>query len=170
MIYTTINMHKVYKRKNGNQLFQEAFSLVELMIVIAILGIIAAIVIPEFQDQSLLAKEAAAKDSLRIFREAIERYAFVNNEIPPGYPGNDPLAPPGNKAITDQLVLGGYLTGWPENPFNNQKTVLLIENNETFPAEATQTDLYGWIYQPASKTIKLNTSGTDSKGLSYFNY
>ncbi|RKY11715.1 MAG: hypothetical protein DRP65_03460, partial [Planctomycetota bacterium] len=49
---------------------KKAFSLVELLIVVAILGILAAIVVPEFQTYTQQAKEAAAKDNLRILRNA----------------------------------------------------------------------------------------------------
>lgn len=47
----------------------KGFSLVELLIVVAILGILAAIVMPEYQSHSQDAKEVAAKDNLRILRQ-----------------------------------------------------------------------------------------------------
>ena len=147
-----------------------AFTLAELLIVVAILGILAALVLPEVQGHSQRAKEAAAKENLRILRDAIERYAIEHNGIPPGYPGNNVSATPGNKAIIGQLVFGGYLPVWPKNPFNNKTTVYLVGNTESFPIEPLQQDLYGWIYQPASKTIRLNTSGLDSSGVAFFSY
>jgi general secretion pathway protein G len=64
---------------------KKAFSLIELMIVVSILGIMAAIVAPLFRDNIQKTKEAAAKDSLRILRTAIEAYAAKNNGISPGY-------------------------------------------------------------------------------------
>ena len=63
----------------------DGFTLVELMIVVAILGVLAAIVLPEFAGHIQQAKESAAKDNLRILREAIERYAADHNGVPPGY-------------------------------------------------------------------------------------
>ena len=63
---------------------KKAFTLVEILIVTAILGIMAAIVMPLFAGHVQLAKEAAAKDNLRILRGAIERYAAEHNDIPPG--------------------------------------------------------------------------------------
>ena len=154
----------------GNSKIQRAFTLVELVIVVSILGILAAIVLPEFQGHAQEAKEAAAKDNLRILREAIERYAFEHNDIPPGYPSNDPTGSPGVKAFSDQLFSGNYLSERPENPFNNIRSIKLVGNSETFPTTPESTTLYGWIYQPATKKIKLNWAGTDSEGTSYMDY
>ena len=58
------------------------FSLVELIIVVAVLGIMAAIVVPQFQNQSTKAKEAVAKEGLRILRSAIELYTAQHSGIP----------------------------------------------------------------------------------------
>ena len=46
----------------------------------------------------------------------------------------------------------------------------MIDNDEDFPAEPLLTDLYGWIYKPATKKIKLNWSGTDKDGVRYYDY
>ena len=54
---------------------KKAFSLIELIIVVAILGILAAIVLPIFQSHSEEAKEAASKDNLRILRNMVQFYA-----------------------------------------------------------------------------------------------
>ena len=66
---------------------RRGFSLVEILIVVAILGILAAIVLPEFQAHTQQAKEAAAKDNLRILRQQIELYAAQHNGLAPGYIG-----------------------------------------------------------------------------------
>jgi prepilin-type N-terminal cleavage/methylation domain-containing protein len=154
---------------------KKAFTLVEVLIVAAIVGILAAIVIPEFQNYIQQAKEAAAKDNLRILRTAIERYATEHNGIPPGYIQNDPsrLALDGGlgPAYNGQLVNNGhYLSKLPENPFNNKIETKMIANEASFPIEPVEADLYGWIYQPATKTIKLNWPDTDSNGVAYFDY
>ncbi len=154
---------------------KKAFTLVEVLIVAAIVGILAAIVIPEFQSYAQQAKEAAAKDNLRILRVAIERYAAEHNGIPPGYIDNDPsrlaVSPGAGPAWTGQLVKNEeYLSKLPENPFNGKWETLFIDNSEVFPSEPVSTELYGWIHQPATKTIRLNWPGTDSSGISYFAY
>ena len=95
-----------------------AFTLVELLILVAILGILAALALPTFQDHIEEARESAAKDNLRILRNAIEIYAGENNGVPPGYENNDQTQTPTFRKILQQLV-GIHLSKIPKNPFND---------------------------------------------------
>ena len=148
---------------------KKGFSLVELMIVVAVLGILAAIVVPQFQSQATEAKESAAKSNLRTLRGAIELYTAQHSGIPPGYPNNNPTESPSMDSFATQMVTNGrYLSSIPENPFNNKKLMKVLANSESFPAEATGN--FGWIYQPATKTIRLNWTGTDKDGIRYYDY
>jgi prepilin-type N-terminal cleavage/methylation domain-containing protein len=151
-----------------------AFTLVELMIVVAILGIMAAIVLPEFQSHTQQAKEAAAKDNLRILREAIERYAAEHNDVAPGYPSNNPNSTPNNLAFNSQMILNKtYLSGKIKNPFSGVSIIRVLTNVQTLneaTAATIPTTNFGWIYHPATKTIKLNWTGTDSEGKKFFDY
>jgi general secretion pathway protein G len=150
---------------------KRAFSLVELVIVVALLGILAAIVVPQFQSHTTEAKEATAKNNLHILRGAIELYAAQHNDVPPGYPDDDPSRTPGDKPFYDQIIKNGsYMSERPENPFNNIALIDVLDNNEDFPLAPVNTDSYGWIYKPATREIKLNWPGTDSKGIAYFDY
>lgn len=147
---------------------REGFTLVELLIIVAIIGILAAIVIPEFTGHIQQARESAVKDNLRILRETIERYAADHNGIPPGYQSGNPAALPTQSALRFQVLQSNYLNEIPENSFNNLNTVLMIANDVSFPTEASGD--YGWIYKPQTKTIKLDWPGTDTNGTLYFNY
>ena len=53
---------------------RQAFSLIELMIVIVIMAVLAAIIIPKFQDQSRRSKEAALKSDLSQVRTAVSTF------------------------------------------------------------------------------------------------
>jgi len=165
---------------------KKAFSFVELMIVIAVLGILAAIVLPEFQSYTTQAKGAAAKDDLRVLRGAIEFYAAQHRGVPPGYSNGDVTAVPSRMVFVWQLSrasnaagqiaepgtpgynLGPYLETLPRNPFNDMMDITMIGNSENLPAEATG-DL-GWIYKAAAKTIRLDWPGTDTEGVRYYDY
>ena len=164
----------------------KAFSLVEILIVVAILGILAAIAIPQFQSHSQQAKEAAAKDTLRILRQQIELYAAQHNGIPPGYPDGNIAAAPTPLTFAYQLCissnpsgqtalpgtpgyeLGPYLKAMPRNPLNNHWGLTIIGNDDDIPSEPP--GIAGWVYQPATKTIKLDWPGVDKEGVPYYSY
>ena len=56
----------------------------------------------------------------------------------------------------------------PPNPFNNLKTMFMLGNGASFPANASGA--YGWIYQPATETIRLDWPGVDEGGGRYYDY
>src|SRR5215510_2532086 len=60
------------------------FTLVELLIVVIILGILAAVVIPQFSGAAMEAKESAMRADLNTVRQAISLYRVQHNEIYPG--------------------------------------------------------------------------------------
>ena len=156
-------------RAESRGCIQRAFTLTEMLIVVAILGIFAAIILPEFQSRSEQAKEAAAKDTLRVVRNSIELYAARNNGVPPGYIRNDPQTEPaGGNFIMQMRGSGKYLPIIPINPFNDLQTMLIIKNAEDMPAAATGQ--YGWIYKASTKTFKIDWPGTDENGLRYYDY
>jgi prepilin-type N-terminal cleavage/methylation domain-containing protein len=149
---------------------KKAFSLVELMIVVAIIGILAAMVVPKVQDYSKQAKEAAAKENLQILRDAIELYASKHNGIPPGYINNDPVTNPSPAfpLFSSQLVGERYINRIPPNPFNGKSNIWCLRWNVDFPNSGTGT--WGYLYKPSTKTLRLDAAGTDSKGIKYSEY
>ena len=106
---------------------QQAFTLVEILIVVVILGILAAIVIPQFTSAAEQSRENACKMSLFRIRTQLEVYREQHNGKYPNNADDDPsfvqhmtmatdahgnTAPPG----TPGFRFGPYLREIPVNP------------------------------------------------------
>lgn len=61
---------------------QRGFTLIELLIVVAIIGILAAIAIPQFSSYRAKAYNSAAQTDLRNFKTFLEAYHYDNGMYP----------------------------------------------------------------------------------------
>lgn len=157
---------------------RHGFTLVELLTVIVILGILAAIVVPQFTDASTDAKESSLKTNLQTIRGQIALYKLQHDDtLPSAAAGSGPpyaatsfeaqmtLAskPNGQTAAigTSGFDLGPYLQSIPNNPFTNTNTV------GTSSATAGTT---GWVYDNTTGQFRANNAGTDSDGVAFTSY
>ncbi len=165
---------------------QKAFTLVEILIVVIILGILAAIVLPKFSNASATARASMLADDLRILRTQTIVFQAQHRGIAAGYPSGNTGAAPTEAAFvlhmtkatndtfqtaepgTPGFDYGPYLREIPQNPVNGKNTVQMIANNEDVPNAGD--DSHGWIYKPATLLFKADSPGTDDKGGAYFDY
>ena len=70
-----------FKQSNGLR-NQAAFTLVELMITVAIVGMLASIAIPMLQEAMMRSKRNSASSDLRVLRDAIHQYAVDEGAYP----------------------------------------------------------------------------------------
>jgi prepilin-type N-terminal cleavage/methylation domain-containing protein len=163
-----------------------AFTLVEVLIVVIILAILAALVVPKFSNAARLSRENLLRENLRFIRSQIVIYNAEHNNVSPGYPGGRTTATPTEQAFLDQMTkptnargeigdktspdhpYGPYLPRMPENPFNEKDTVRIVDRGESFPVAAVGT--HGWIYQPSTMKFACDTPGSDEKGVAYLDY
>ncbi|MBN1510219.1 MAG: prepilin-type N-terminal cleavage/methylation domain-containing protein [Sedimentisphaerales bacterium] len=163
-----------------------AFTLVEILIVVVLLGVLAAIVVPSFSNATTPAKESALASDLGLLRRFVLIYASQHLEVAPGYPGGNPAAAPTDAAFRDQAMLssdvsgqtaavgtpgfpyGPYLSRIPANPFNGKDTVEMLANGQAFPAAAD--DSHGWICKPQTGEIRPDNTGSTGRGVAYYDF
>jgi general secretion pathway protein G len=122
-----------------------AFTLVEILIVVVILGILAAIVIPQFANASSDARTTNLRTTLANVRNQIEIFKAQHNETAPGLTGmwtvllGQSDTSEANIANPTGTRWGPYLQAAPLNPMNNLTSV----------TSATVDSAAGWYYEPA---------------------
>lgn len=93
---------------------QRAFTLIELLLVLVILGILAAIVVPKFAGRTEQAREAAAKTQVANFSTALDAFEVDDGYYPKGKSGlNDLVVAPRDA----QNWKGPYLKDIPNDPW-----------------------------------------------------
>lgn len=80
----------------------DGFTLIELMIVVAIIGILATLAVPSYQSSVVKAKEAALRQDLSTLRDVLDQHKADQGKYPPSL---------------SALVDAGYLRGIPKDPF-----------------------------------------------------
>lgn len=145
------------------------FTLVEVLIVVVILGILAATVLPQFTASNREAKEKALKQNLKVLRAQITTYKFQHESlVPTAALLEEKLT---TRTDLDQTTnatsgkFGPYIIGQlPPNPYNDLKTVKKSAGSPI--ADTDIDDATGWLYDEATGDVKPNTSGdlVDSDG------
>ena len=128
-----------------------AFTLVEVLIVVVILAILAATVLPQFQNASGEAEASAIRQNLAVVRSQIELYRVQHDGDLPGATEAQFLAK--LTAGTDRdgnagTDYGPYITGrFPENPAADAGKESKIEVNTDTPNDAELPEGgEGWWY------------------------
>lgn len=130
-------MALVFSRRKG-------YTLIELIIVMAIISILVAIAVPLYQKSLLRTKESLLKNNLFTLRTVIDEYTFDKQKAP---------------QTLDDLVNEGYLRAVPLDPItgNNQSWRVIMEDSIT---SVNQT-------QPGIYDVR---SGADAKSLEGTSY
>jgi len=112
------------------------FTLIEILIVVVILGILAAIVIPQFSSASQEASISSVRSQLQTLRSQVELYRVQNNEYPAIGTISAAVAD-NNPGGFQTLVDGGYLQRLPEVPAGWQ---IALTDTGTLTAAYTGAD------------------------------
>jgi len=151
-----------------NRKNQQGFTLVELLIVVIILGILAAVVIPQFNSAANESREAAVASNLATIRQAIEMYKVQHADALPSAAIVNELI---NSTDLDGTVqtdgsgaYGPYLrNSFPASPVDGVATVTTAA---TTPANGTGGS--GWHYNTATGEFRCFAPGNAASGTAYF--
>jgi general secretion pathway protein G len=131
----------------------KAFTLVEILIVVVILGILAAIVVPQFSRASEDAQVSNVESQLQTLRSQVELFRVRNNGEIPGSGGPASNGDVFNTLTNPPAGQEPYLRNAPVNPRTGTSTI--IEGTEPASAAAAIGDP-GWIYDAATGRIWAN--------------
>jgi prepilin-type N-terminal cleavage/methylation domain-containing protein len=99
---------------------RQGFTLIELMIVVVIIGLLAAIAIPNFTRMTNRARESRVKVNMHAMQLAAEDFGLLSAGR---YP-DDASDTADNGQTLEQLIPGG---AFPENPFTNTPTIVIFD-------------------------------------------
>ena len=116
------------------------FTLLELMIVISIIIILAAITLPQYQKTITHTRETVLRDDLRKMRSLIDQFAADKGRLPQSL---------------DEIATEGYMREVPTDPFTGQKdwNISTGEDPNSLEGQSGVTDVH-------SASAEVSTEGT----------
>ena len=135
------------------------FTLVEILIVVIILGILAAIVIPQFTNASNDARNNSVASTLQTIRSQTELFKIQHGDTPPVAAGMWAIMLGKSNTVDTQTVVatgvfGPYLQQAPVNPTNGQSAV-----------GAAAATTVGWVYTVSGGQYTLQAVNTTGSGV-----
>jgi general secretion pathway protein G len=103
---------------------EAGFTLLELIIVMSIISILAALAVPRFSAAIKSSREAVLREDLRVIRTAIDSYTMDKQKAPQSL---------------DDLVQDGYLRSIPEDPITHHSDSWVTDTSDAY-SSVDQTD------------------------------
>lgn len=140
---------------------KKGFTLVEILIVVVILGILAAVVIPQFTEASTEAKTSSLCTDLQTMRSQIELYKVQHNDNLPGVTnGTHTASIDFETAMTGQTDIYGE-TGTDYGPYIQKVPTNQFNDSDDIEIEAGTTGLgdgdNGWHFDTSTGQFHADT-------------
>ncbi len=138
---------------------QLGFSLIELVIVVVIIGIIAAIAVPRFSSAIEKSADAAVAQNVAVLQKAIDLYTAEHADLSPAREAGGATSTPNamirrliqrtdaSGALESTGIYGPYLRAWPENPANGRRSLRI-------DGAAAGANTHGWRFDSATGVIQ----------------
>jgi general secretion pathway protein G len=149
------------------------FTVAEFLIVLVVLGLLAAVAVPRFTQAADASRAAALRDQLRMVRTQILIYRAEHDGLAPGFPLGHARGEPNCETFLAQLMEADSRsdigpTRRPVNPISGSSEILIVPAGAPFPLAPTGGQ--GWVYQPSTGAFAANVAGADADGVDYFDY
>ncbi len=106
--------------QQGSKTVQRGFTLIEIMVVIVILGVLAALVVPKVMGRPDEARIVAAKQDIQALSQALKLYRLDNQRYPTTEQGLQSLQQkPTTAPVPPNWKTGGYLDRLPKDPWGH---------------------------------------------------
>jgi general secretion pathway protein G len=120
---------------------RSGFTLIELMIVMAIIVILIRVAIPRYEKSIIRAKETVLHNNLAVIRGAIDEYSYDKQKAPPQL---------------QDLVSEGYLREIPKDPITGERQWKEIQEDASQSVNSTEPGLFNVF----SESQKMSSEGT----------
>lgn len=135
-----------------NRQLRKGFSLIEMVIVILILGIIAAVAAPRMFDTATIAEENTTRQQLAVLRNAIEMYRARSGIYPPN----------NNLPVAMASMLNGPFPSPSIGTARGDTAVYYdLDSDTNTPVAPDSGQTGGWAYKPANGSLRLNVDANE---------
>ena len=152
--------------KLANRSRRAGFTLVEVLIVVVILGILAATVLPQFTQASKDAKETSLVQNLQMIRHQISLFKFQHEGALPAQGTTNSTT--FEEQLTKKTLLDGtvdatgafgpYVLGQlPANSYTHSRTIS-VKNGALAAADFDGSGSHGWAYSSTTGDLRANVS------------
>jgi prepilin-type N-terminal cleavage/methylation domain-containing protein len=133
---------------------RNAFTLIEILIVVVIMAILAATIIPQFTDSTADAEVATAEFNLNTLRAQIELFKAQHAGAVPGF-ASGVITGLTTETIHNTKSYGPYLAKMPSNTVTGSAVVTAVAGTQPI-AVGNVTGTGGWLYHTGTGEIRID--------------